>query len=128
MTYNVFSGTLSPAQSVSIAAADGRLNRFRQVAPMCPPMWADWRHLANTIELVFSLTHRVHSPYGKSIDSAVSAQLTTESPYTLQWSTLSPKLPLLMGDLKSHLIYDSLGEFEPTVQTASRLVQTFSRR
>jgi len=27
-----------------------KFNRIRQVAPMCPPMWAHWRHLANTIE------------------------------------------------------------------------------
>jgi len=31
---------------------DGRFNHIRQVAPMCPPMMAHWRHLANTIELV----------------------------------------------------------------------------
>jgi len=27
-----------------------KFNCIRQVAPMCPPLWAHWRHLANTIE------------------------------------------------------------------------------
>jgi len=27
-----------------------KFNCIRQVAPMCPPMWAHWHHLANTIE------------------------------------------------------------------------------
>jgi len=36
---------------------------------------------------------------GKSIGSTVSTQLTAESPYTLQWATLSPKLLLLVRDL-----------------------------
>jgi len=30
---------------------------------------------------------------------AVFAQLTAESPYILQWASLSPKLPLSVGDL-----------------------------
>ena len=68
---------------------------------------------------------RVHNPNGKSIGSAVSAQLPAEGLYTLQWATLSPKLPLLMGNLDLHLIHDSLGQSEPTVQTASRSVQPF---
>jgi len=25
--------------------------------PICPPMWAHWRHLANTIELVLPSAH-----------------------------------------------------------------------
>jgi len=27
-----------------------KFNRIRQVAPLCPPMWAHWRHLPNTTE------------------------------------------------------------------------------
>jgi len=54
-------------------------------------MWAHWRHLANMIELVLPSTTRVHNPNGKSIGSAISAQLTAESPFI--------KLPLLLGDL-----------------------------
>jgi len=42
---------------------------------MCPPMWAHWRYLANVIELVLPPTH---NPNGKSISSAVFAQLTAE--------------------------------------------------
>jgi len=35
----------------------GRFNSIRQVAPVCPPMWAHWRHLANTIERVLPSVH-----------------------------------------------------------------------
>jgi len=68
---------------------------------LAPPGEYDWncahgRHLANTIELEPT---QVHNANGKSIGSAVSAQLTAKSPYTLQWATISPRLPLLMGDL-----------------------------
>jgi len=76
--------------------ADVRFNRIRQVAPMCLPMRAHWRHLANMIELVhngatwrirlnlcFLRPTRVHNPKGgKSIGSARFAQLTAESLYT----------------------------------------------
>jgi len=71
-----------------------------------------WRHLANTTEIVHSgatwqiwlnrcilQPTGVHYPNGKSIGSAVSAQFTAQSIYTLQQATLTPKMPLLMGDL-----------------------------
>jgi len=62
---------------------------------MCHSMTVYWHHLANTTELVLPLAHpRVHNPNGKSIDSAVFAQLMAESPYTLQWAPLSPKITL----------------------------------
>ena len=67
-----------------IAAADGQVSRIRQVAPVCPAMWAHWRHLANTIKLCFLRPTGVHNANSNSIGSAVSAQRTTESPYTLQ--------------------------------------------
>jgi len=70
-----------------IASADGQFNRIRQVAPMYPPVRAHWRHLANTIELVLPSVHltRLRNPNGKSIASAVFAQLTAV------WSgTLAP--------------------------------------
>ena len=40
-----------------IAATDRRFNRIRKVVPMCPPMKAHWRQLANTIELVLTSAH-----------------------------------------------------------------------
>ena len=45
-----------------IAAADGWINRIRQVAPMCPLMRAHWRHLASTIELVLASAHPSSQP------------------------------------------------------------------
>jgi len=50
---------------------------------MCLPMWAHWRHLANTTEIVLPSAHP--SPQSKrQIDrcSAVLAQLTAGSRYT----------------------------------------------
>ena len=73
-----------------IATADGQFSRIRQVAQVCPAMWvcpamqAHWRNLANTIKLGFLRPTGVHNPNGNSICSAVSAQRTAESPYTLQ--------------------------------------------
>jgi len=77
-----------------------------------PPTWAHWHHLANMTEIVyigaiwriwlnlcFLRPIWVHNPNGKSISSAVSAQLMAECPYTFQWVTLSPKFPLLTGAL-----------------------------
>ena len=74
---------------------------------MCLPMWAHWRHLANAIEIMhigaiwqirlnlcFFWPTQVHNPNGKSIGSVVCVQLTAD---TLQWATLSPKIPLPMG-------------------------------
>jgi len=94
---------------------------------MCPHGRAHWRHLANTIELVLPSAHPVHNPNGKSIGSALFAQLTAESPYTLK-RALPPKLPLLVGELDPRLIHDSLSHTEPKVQTASRSVHLFSHR
>jgi len=67
-----------------IAAADGQFSRIRQVAPVCPAMWAHWHHLANTIKLCFLRPTGVHNLNSNSIGSAVSTQRTAENPYTLQ--------------------------------------------
>jgi len=81
------------------------------------------------LNLCFLRPTRVHNLNGKSIGSADSAQLTAESPYTLQWVTLSPKIAPFRGvDLDPHLIHDSLNQTEPTIQMASRSVQLFSHR
>jgi len=50
-----------------IAAADGQFSRIRQVAPVCPAMWAYWRHLANTIKLCFLRPTAVHNPNSNSM-------------------------------------------------------------
>jgi len=87
-----------------------------------------WRHLANTIELVLLSSHP--SPQSKRQIDRFSHFCTTHcrKPYTLQWATLSPKLPLLVGDLDHRLIHDSFSQSEPTIQTTSQLVQLFSHR
>jgi len=98
-----------------IAAADGRFNRIRQVAPMCPLMWAHWRHLANTIELVLSSAHP--SPQTKRQIYQFSRFCTAHGIKSLyfQWATLSPKIALLMGDMDPNLICDSLGQSKPII-------------
>ena len=58
-------------------------------------------------KLYFVRPTRVHNPNYKSIGLAVFAQLTTETPYTLQLVSLSPKMPLPTRDLGPSLIYDS---------------------
>jgi len=78
-----------------IAAVDGWLNVIRQVTATCPPMRAHWHHLANTIELVHPSAHSSPQPKRqmlKWIGSAVFAQLTAESAYTLQWAPISTRI------------------------------------
>jgi len=67
-------------------------------------------------------------PNDNSISSAVFAQLMTESPHTLQWATLSPKIVPSHGGSGYHPIHDFLGHSEPTIQPASRLVQPLLHR
>jgi len=83
-----------------IAAKDGRFNHIRPVAPMCTPMWAHWRHLANTTELVLPSVHS--SPQPKWLVS-----LGTLAPPA---NTVEIALP---------------GPPEFTTQTANRSVQSF---
>jgi len=65
---------------------------------------------------------------GISTDSAIFAQLTAESRYTLQWTAPFPlKIAPSHGDLNLYLIHGSLGMGPPQslTQTASLLVQPF---
>jgi len=60
-----------------IAPADGRFNRIRQVAPTSHAMWAHWRHLADTIELVLPSAHP--SPQPKRLMDRFSRFCTASS-------------------------------------------------
>jgi len=46
-------------------------------------------------------------------------RISAESPYTLQWALLSPKIAPSHGGSGPHLICDSLSQSEPETQTAS---------
>ena len=100
-------------------------NRIRQVAPMCRPMWAHWRHLANTIEIMLPSAHL--SPQPKWQIDRFNCFCTDHGRKSILYNgrPFPPKLPFLMSDLDPRLIRDSLGLSEPTIQTASRLVQPF---
>jgi len=90
------------------------------MAPVCPPMRAHWRHLANAIELVLPSAHPNPQPNGKSIDSAVFAQMTAECPYTLQWDAPSPlKIAYFRGICGPHQILGSFAPPESSAQTTS---------
>jgi len=78
-----------------IAAADGRFSRTRQVAPMCPPMWAHWRHLANMTELVLPSAHP--SPQRKRQIDWFSHFCTAHGRMSLYYKRpFPPKYPILM--------------------------------
>ena len=110
--------TASPPQTdVSIVFA-----RWCQCAHMGGHIGATWQIQLN---LCFLQHTRVHSPNGKSICSAISAQLTAESPYTLQWAPLSPKIAPSHGGSGPHVRHDSLDPPEFTSQTTFRSVQPF---
>jgi len=61
---------------------------------------ATWRIRLN---LCFLRSTRVHNPNGKLIGSAVSAQFMAESPFTLQWTTFSPRIAPSRGGSGLHL-------------------------
>jgi len=67
-----------------------------------------WRIRLN---LCFLWPTQAHNTNSKSIGAAVSAQLTAESSYTLQWAPLSPKIApsYSTGDLDPYLMHGSLG-------------------
>ena len=94
--------------------------RWRQCAHIGGHIGATWRIRLN---FCFLRPTRVHNANGKSIGSAVSAQLTAESPYTLQWEAFSLKIVPSHGDPR--LIHGSLGPPESSTQMASRSVQPF---
>jgi len=59
---------------------------------------------------------QAHNPNSISTGSAISAQMTTECPYTLRWDALFPsKFPFPWGP-EPHLIRGSLGPPESSTQ------------
>jgi len=56
---------------------------------------------------------RLSIPNGISIGSAVFAQLTADSHYTLQWAPFSPKMSFSMRYLHPHPIHDYMAHSRP---------------
>ena len=108
-----------------IAATDGWFNRIRHVAPICPY----GRHTGATwwirLNLCFLQPTWVHNPNGKSIGSAVFAQLMAESPYTLHFILFPLKIALSNGGSGHYLIHRDVGPPKSSTQTASWSVQPF---
>jgi len=86
---------------------------------------AHWLHLVNTTELLVPSPTRVYNPNGKSISSAVLAQLTAESPILYNGRFFPPKIAPSHWDLDPYLTHGSLGQPQSSIQTASRSVQPF---
>ena len=89
-----------------------------------------WEHIGATwqirLNLCFLRPTPVHNPNGKSIGSAVLAQLTAESLY-LQWVLLSSKIAPTHGGSGPYRIHGSLGSPKSSTQTASGSVRPFCR-
>ena len=94
-----------------ITAADGQFNQIHQVAPMCPPMRAHWRHLANTVELVLFSAHR--SPQPKRQINQFSSFCTAHRRYFTMGAPFLQNWPFPCGDLDRHLLHDSLAHPSP---------------
>jgi len=93
-----------------IAAAHGRFNRIRQVAPMC------------TLCACFLRPTRVHIANNISIGSAVFAQLTAECPYTLQRAApFRLNIADSHGGSGPHLLLGSLGPSDTSPQPERNL-------
>ena len=98
---------------------------YLTVTATYPPMRAQWRHLANTFELVHPSAHS--SPQLKwqidRLSGFCTAHSTAESAYNLQQVPLSTRIaPSNVGSWP-HITHDALGPCEPTTQTAPRSVQ-----
>jgi len=96
------------------AAAHGRFNRIRQVAPMCTP--------CNII------THASLGPPESTTKTAsgwVQPFLHTAEHFTTGRPFAPQNCPFPWVNLDPHLIRDFLGPLEPTIQTASRSVHPF---
>jgi len=122
-----------------IAATHGRFNVFASWLQCIPP------------KTCFLGPNRVQIPNNISISSDIFTQRTAESPYTVTGRPFPPKLPIPMGpserpytshwaalspsqnclfpwgDLDCHVIRDSLGPSNPTIQMATRLAEPFLR-
>jgi len=109
---------------------NGKLSRTlsRWTVQSYSPRCANVPLLANTIELVLPSAHL--SPRPKLQIDRFSHFCTAHGRKSLYFSVapFPPKLPLHIGVLNPHLIYDSLGPSEPTTETASGLVQPFLHR
>jgi len=107
--YDWTCASFGPSES-SVQTANRSVQPFAQLTAKCRQVYR--RLLANTIEIVhiaaiwqiqlnscFLQPTQVHNPNSKSVGWAVSAQLTAESPYTLQWATVSPKISVSHGGI-----------------------------
>ena len=78
---------------------DGFAQGVTELWQICVLTWghngAIWRIWFN---LCILRSSQFQNPNGDSISSAAFAQLMAESPYTLKWALLSPKLPLPIGE------------------------------
>ena len=99
--------------------------RWRQCAFPCGHISTTWRICLN---LCFLRPTRVHNSNGKSIFLPFLHSSRQKVPMLYNGWSFPKKLLLLMGDLDPHLIHDSFGQSELTIQTASRSVQPFSHR
>jgi len=95
-------------------------------------VFARWRQCAHIgavwqipLNLCFLRPTRVHNPKGKSIGSAVSAQLTAEITILCKGRPFPQNCPF---SCESGSPSNSLDESEPTIQTAPRSVLLFSHR
>jgi len=87
-----------------------------------------WRHLVNTIELLLPSAHQ--SPQTKQQIDRFSRFCTAHGKKSLDYNRqpFPKKLPLPARDVDPHLTDDFLGQYKPTIQTASWSVQLFSHR
>jgi len=86
-------------------------------------IWANWRHLVNTIEPVLPSANQ--SPQPKRLIDQFSHFCTAhgrKSGLHFTMGTPFPKIAPSHGGRRPHVTHDSLGPSKPTTQTASRLV------
>jgi len=102
----------------------GWFNVIRRVTATCSPMRAQWRHQANTIELVHPSVHS--SPQPKRQMNRFShflQSLRHKVPIIYNGRPIHQNCPFPWGIWTSHVTHDAFGPCQPTTQTAPRSVQ-----
>jgi len=96
--------------------------------PSHEAMRAHWRYLVNTIELCFLQPTQVDNPNGKSIGSAIFAQLMADCRRACPGMSFTLIIAPSHGGSEPHVIHASLGPPESITQMVAPLVQPFLHR
>jgi len=131
----VTSGQSDLTKTASLLQTDSSVvfARWRQYALPCGQRWRQCAVPCGLISATWWIRLNMCFHRFTTQTTNRSVQLLLHSsrqkvPMHNNWRPLHPKLPLSLGDLDIHLIYDFLGQSKPTIKMAWWSVQAFSHR